>query len=249
MDEKENLHQGHRQRLLEKFNANPDSVSTFELVEIFLFPFLPRINTNDIAHRLIKTFGSVKNIFSASAEKLMSVEGIGKSTAAAIVANAKILTYIFERYFIDSEPICYRSYGLDKQKVVDCFKSNYSESFMVFLLDKKHREITRLTFDDNLAFQVSADVPELTRAIAVNKPYAILIAHNHTSGNANPSSMDDTATAKIYMICNIHGVEFSDHVIVAGNKSFSYRGSSRLIYIEENFNIKKIFDDIDKIKE
>lgn len=249
MSEKENLHAGHRQRLVDRFIDNPNAVSTHELLEIFLFPFIPRKNTNDIAHRLLKTFGSLNNIFSASAKDLMAVEGVGKTTATNLVVSGKMFKLLYEEMLKASKPIVWRNFGLDKNAVIECFQNCINEIFLLVLLDKNHREITRIVFEDNQRLRVSADVPELTKAIAVNKPYAVLIAHNHPSGNPDPSHDDDTATAKIYMVCNLHGVEFADHVIVAKNTAFSYRGSGRLYYIEENYNVNKIFDQIDKIKE
>lgn len=249
MSEKENLHAGHRKRIVDRFNRNPDGTSSHELLEIFLFPFIPRKNTNDIAHRLLKTFGSLKNIFSASVKELMSVDGIGISTATNIVVSGKLFNLLYEEMIAETRPIVWRNYGLDKNQLIQYFDNLSNEVFLLVLLDKSHKEITRIVFDDNQRIRVSADVPELTKAIAVNKPYAVLIAHNHPSGNSLPSRDDDTATAKIYMICNIHGVEFADHVIVGKNSSFSYRGSGRLYFIEENYNINKIFDEIDKIKE
>lgn len=249
MSEKENLHAGHRQRIIDRFIANPDATSTHEILEIFLFPFIPRKNTNDIAHRLLITFGSITNVFNASAKELTAVEGIGKTTASNIMVCGKLFKQLLKAEKAKKEPFVWRNYGLDKNLLLEFFENLTKEIVVFFLLDKKHREIMRIIFDDNKDVEVSADIPELTKAIAVNKPYAVLVAHNHPSGITKPSHDDDVSTAKFYTICNLHGVGFADHVIVGKNSSFSYRGSGRIYYIEENFKIEKIFEDMDNIEE
>ena len=70
MSNKENLHAGHRERMIEKFLNNPQSFSDHELLEVLLFYAIPRRNTNDIAHRLLRTFGSIEKVFSADRQTL-----------------------------------------------------------------------------------------------------------------------------------------------------------------------------------
>ena len=94
MEEKENLHANHRSRMLEKFSNNPNSFSEHELLEMLLFPLIPRKNTNDVSHRLIKTFGSIKNVLNASPKELSSVYGIGAKTASSIALYGKIYEQI-----------------------------------------------------------------------------------------------------------------------------------------------------------
>ena len=89
----ENLHAGHRERVIKKFITSNNGVLDHELLEILLFSFLPRIDTNPIAHRLIQTFGSLKGVFLATTEQLLSVKGIGKKTAA----NIKLIGMIYEK--------------------------------------------------------------------------------------------------------------------------------------------------------
>ena len=87
----EGLHSGHRERLVNKFIEYPDSFSEHELLELFLFTVLPRKDTNETAHRLLQAFGNITKVFSASAEQLMAVKGVGKTIAAQIVLHSKIM--------------------------------------------------------------------------------------------------------------------------------------------------------------
>ena len=84
------IHAGHRERIINKFLGYPDSFSDHELLEIFLFPVLPRKDTNALAHSLLNAFGSISKIFSADAASLTSVRGVGEKIAAYIVLTGKI---------------------------------------------------------------------------------------------------------------------------------------------------------------
>ena len=89
MTAKENVHSGHRERIVDKFVAHPDSPSDHELLEILLFSFIPRKNTNDIAHNLLNRFGSIEKVFACSPTELITVEGIGKKTAERIILELR----------------------------------------------------------------------------------------------------------------------------------------------------------------
>ena len=77
MSEIENIHAGHRERMMKKVKDTPDGLLDYELLEILLFNMLPRINTNPLAHKLIKTFGSVEKVITASVDELMAIKGVG----------------------------------------------------------------------------------------------------------------------------------------------------------------------------
>ena len=77
------MHEGHRRRMYEKLK-NDDGLHDHELLEILLFNAYPRINTNPIAHELIKTFGSLSGVLAADVDRLKAVDGVGESVALYI---------------------------------------------------------------------------------------------------------------------------------------------------------------------
>lgn len=80
-----NHHSGHRERLRNRFIANGDkSLYNHEILEMLLFYPIPRLNTNNIAHELIKRFGSLKNVLTADKNELQSVKGMGETSASFI---------------------------------------------------------------------------------------------------------------------------------------------------------------------
>ena len=87
-------HDGHRERLKKRFLSSPDSFEDHELLEMILFYSIPRKNTNETAHKLLKKFGSIKGILDASIESLMTVDDIGPNSALYIKAISKLLFYL-----------------------------------------------------------------------------------------------------------------------------------------------------------
>ena len=90
MQEERNLHDGHRDRMREKLLKNPDSLSDHELLEILLYQFIPRKNTNEIAHNVLQYFGSMENLIKADAKEILAIPGIGKNTASGITLFSAI---------------------------------------------------------------------------------------------------------------------------------------------------------------
>jgi len=135
------------------------------------------------------------------------------------------------------------SYEQFKNEFINYFYNTITESFIFVLLDKSFNEITRLTFSNGDVGYVNVDSPELSKTIAINKPAYLVAVHNHPSGNPMPSKNDDISTRKLYILCQVHGVTLADHIIVASNKTYSYRSELRLEYIRETANLNKLLND------
>ncbi|MFQ7035313.1 MAG: hypothetical protein ACLRTQ_06400 [Candidatus Borkfalkia sp.] len=78
------MHEGHRQRLYDKFSRDTKALSDHEILELMLFPLLPRVNTNAIAHDLLSAFGDLNGVLGATEKQLCTVRGIGSSAARSL---------------------------------------------------------------------------------------------------------------------------------------------------------------------
>ena len=238
MDNSGNLHAGHRERVLNKLLSNPSAFSEHELLEALLFYFLPRKNTNELAHRLLRAFGSADKVFNASSEQLLSVDGVGERVAGALVLFGQFL----KRYNKEKKDNPYiLNLSCVKEFVENYFDLNY-ETFTLLLLDKNRKLITDIKFCDCSKEKVSADVGDFVTALAIHKPNYVIIAHNHPSNIAKPSADDDATTKKINLLCTAHGVELDDHVIVCKDEVYSYRSDGRLDRIKSTSNLVKILN-------
>ena len=238
MNESENFHGGHRERMIEKVCSDAQALEDHELLEILLFYSIPRKDTNLIAHRLSRFFGSIENVFSAKAEDLVLVDGIGKKTAAMLKTCGMIL-YRIKSAKKPTEKTAF-SFASYKPELIDYFKGEYNEKILIILLDKSHKPITRLGYSSNCRNFVAANTPELVHAFAINKPAGMILAHNHPSGISSPSADDDFTTAKINMLCSMHGVALVDHIIVAGEDVYSYYHKNKLDEIKNSYSIENL---------
>lgn len=236
-------HEGHRERMTKKFLNNPDSLLEHELLEILLYSFIPRVDTNPIAHRLIQYFGSVYGVLHAEPKELALIDGVGKKTANSIRILGKLLDSFSEKNF-KPDDINFGSFEKVREELRTIFTRTNEERMAVVLLDSKYNKKAIVDFCNHDHYTVEADAPEITRAIAIHKPRFAIIAHNHTSGNVEPSRVDDFGTKKINLLCSIHGVALVDHVIFQGKQAYSYRNTGRLIVIKDSSNLDKLIDGI-----
>ena len=236
MKEEQGLHAGHRSKMLNKFFNNPDAFCDHELLEMLLFNFIPRRNTNDLAHLLINHFGGLKEVFDASPEDIATIRGVGIKTATSVSLLGKVFNKIHPTDLGEPKQP-WLNLRVYKQFLIDFFARLTTEKFMFICLDDKYRKIAHSFFDDNKKSNVSAEIPSVMWAIARNNPTFAIIAHNHTSGSALPSEQDDKATAQLTMICSLHNVKLLDHVIVSNNDVFSYRLENRLDLVSAKYRV------------
>ena len=234
MSDLENIHAGHRERMINKFLKSPIAFSDHELLEILLFYSIPRKNTNDIAHRLLRAFGTLEKVFSATADELKAVKGVGDKVATEILVVGRIIELCGKR---GKEKEKLSTLAQLKEVLIDYFREIREEKFLLLLLDNKYKVITKLIFSDENRERVTAEIPEIANAFALHKPTFAVISHNHPSGSIEPSKEDDETTQKIDVLCGIHCVKLIDHVIVSGDKIYSYHYNDRLEQIKKQSNL------------
>lgn len=234
MEKDDNLHAGHRKRTINRFLEYPESFCDHEVLEAILFYALPRIDTNPIAHRLIKTFGSLKNVVMASPSELKAVQGVGDSAA--------VLLNMFGRVSKIIEKSGKKKINLSTPEKVMAFAEEKlaglkQEKFLLLFMNDKRDLLTVLEFSDKKASDVQMEIPELTQALLVHRPAYAIIAHNHPSGDPTPSYEDDIATKKIYLLCSINGTTLVDHVIYANGNFYGYRSNYRMEHVKSQADV------------
>lgn len=234
MDDNE-IHKNHRQRLRKRLFTNPDSLSKYELLELLLFFAVPRRNVNPDAHRLLNKYGSLKNILHANAEDLAQVDGIGEIAAAYLSALGKALDVIEVEKQDDTKIYSFENV---KSYFIRMIGSQPTESFCAVYLAKNGRILLREVYTCNKSDSVEIDVAPFMRAFALVKPHAVVVAHNHPSGNVNPSPEDDSATEKMAMLFSLSNVKLYDHIIVGSSDVFSYRMDGRIDKIIQSVNLR-----------
>lgn len=218
------VHEGHRQRMLKKF-AEGGVTLEHELLEMLLFNAYPRKNTNPVAHALLDAFGSLKGVFEADIRDLTAVEGVGESVAAYIKCVAACAR---PAYSADVAEAYLKNYADFKDFAAMRLRSKASEVLELYLLEKNGRVkyvFSRTNFGEH---SVQLERKEIPSVLASIKPYGLLIAHNHLTGDSRPSPKDDKFTSEIAALCALYGVMLYDHCIYASdNNIYSYFSEGR----------------------
>ncbi|MDE5667295.1 MAG: hypothetical protein K2I29_03550 [Clostridia bacterium] len=233
------MHEGHRKRMYEKLKTDA-GICDHELLEILLYNALPRKNTNPIAHKLIEAFGSLAGVFEADVEQLTEIDGVGENVALFI----KCVAECNKRTKTQSAGVAVlKNYDEFKKFVVARMRGNSKEVLEIYFLTKGGKVKRVSSFTDEERGKVEVDSNKITAIIAKEKPYGLLVAHNHLSGNAAPSVSDDRFTGELQLMCSMNNVVLYDHCIYASdNNIYSYFESGKIEAIREEFSFKRVID-------
>lgn len=226
-----NLHKGHRVRTIKKFLESADSFPEHEVLEVLLFFALPRIDTNPLAHRLVQMFGSLSGVFNATPEQLLTVEGVGERVATQILLISQIVKRILNEQ--NKKEYYLINFASAKEYLFGVFNGLKHEKFVILLLNKKYKLLANVEYSDEEPNSVKAEVPDLVQAINIHKPTYAIVAHNHPSGNVMPSRQDDFTTKKLNVVLELHDVNLFDHIIVSGDKAYSYNQENKIEEIKK----------------
>jgi DNA repair protein RadC len=214
--------EGHRQRLRARLlAAGPDSVADHELLELVLFLALPRRDTKPIAKAMIARFGSFANAIAAPLNELRGVDGMGEAGAAALkTVQAAALRLM--RAELKTAPVLanwdqlmgYLTAVLSRERV---------EQFRILFLDNRNR----LLADEAQARGTVNHTPVYPREVAKRAlelhATALILVHNHPSGDPAPSRPDIEMTREIKAALSTVSVVVHDHVIIGNGAWLSFR--------------------------
>ncbi len=213
MSENKSIHNGHRQRVRERFcETGLESFADHNVLELVLFYSVPRKDTNELAHSLIEHFGSLYAVFEASVERLMEVPGISYNSAVLI----KLFPEVLKRYSLSKQGkgIVLKNIKDIADYVSGFFIGESVESFYVVCLDGKNKVICSEKHSVGSTSVTAVVIPRVIDSAVKHKASGIIIAHNHPSTSAQPSGDDRCITSKIGKLLEEMRIQLIDHIIV-----------------------------------
>ena len=209
------IHLGHRERMRRKFSAYGDEIfDTYELLEMLLYTVIPVRDTNPLAKHLLAAFGGLDGVLSATKDELMTVDGVGASTAEYL---SKVGTLPAALKSLEEQPKAQIS-GFEEigEYLVDYFDGREDYAVAELLLDNSMRPIGIFdVFACDYGKGSVNSTPFLDLAIS-NRAACAVIAHNHPFGPLYPSHAD-LLTQKVIVDGFKHsGIELLDHYLVSG---------------------------------
>jgi DNA repair protein RadC len=213
---------GHRERLRQRFLAGGHAaMPEYELLELVLFNAIPRIDVKPLAKQLLATFGDLNGVIAAPEARLMQIPGVTPrvhlqlkilEAVAHRMARAKVMQRSVLGSWDDLMTYC---------KTVMAYRE--TEQFRILFLDRKNILIA----DEEQARGTVDHVPVYPREVAKRalelNASAIILVHNHPSGDPTPSQADIDMTEQIELACQAIGVVVHDHVIIGRATDASFR--------------------------
>ena len=219
-------HAGHRKRLDEKSNlVGFEFMEEHEQLEKILFTVIPRGNTNEIAHRLLKQCGSLYGVLTAEIEELVKVPGVGNRAAQFLHDLYPILGCV-QRCKLRNEGTKVwdmQTPEMRGQYAKTLFFGKLNEVFYLVSLNKKLQAFRFDKISEGSAEETPVYVQEVVKQAMRTKAYAVVICHNHPSGNLHPSRADLETTRQLYQAMDTVGIHLLDHVIVGGGETISLK--------------------------
>jgi DNA repair protein RadC len=206
-------HLGHRERLRERartggLKALPD----YELLELYLFRSIPQKDVKALAKALIARFGSLAGVWAASAEELSTVKGVG----ASVALDLKLVQEAMER--AGRETVAKRTVISSWSALLAYVRSGMAhearEQFRVLFLDKKNQLIADEVMNHGTVDHAPVYPREVVRRALELSASAIILVHNHPSGDPTPSSADVEMTRQVIDAARVLRIAVHDHLVV-----------------------------------
>jgi DNA repair protein RadC len=217
----------HRKRLRSRFlEGGAAALPDYEMLELVLFRAIPRQDVKPLARLLLETFGDFNRVISAPLPRLMAVKGVGE----AVVMELKIIEAAAQRLMrakVINRPVL-SSWDALLDYCHTAMAHRETEQFRILYLDRKNVLIA----DEEQAKGTVDHVPVyprevVKRALEVNAS-ALIMVHNHPSGDPTPSEADISMTLQVQEAAQVLGITLHDHLIIGKSREVSFRSAGYL---------------------
>lgn len=214
---------GHRDRLRERFAGSPDdALADYELLELLLFRSIPRADTKPVAKALIARFGGLAEVLGAPETLLREVPGVGASVALDLKVVAASARRMARGAVRGREVLSSWESVLDYCRTAMAFETR--EQFRILFLDKKNALIADEVQHVGTVDHTPVYPREVLKRALDLSATAIILVHNHPSGDPTPSRADIEMTKTIVEAGRHVGVSVHDHLIIGKNGFASMKG-------------------------
>lgn len=221
-DTKTPHHTGHRQRLRERFvESGPASLKDYELLELLLFSAIPRRDVKPLAKDLLAKFGSLPELMAAPHTMLTQMEGISDNTATAIKTTTAIAERMIKQEIMQKPVLNNWTRLMDYCHMTMAHETK--EHFRILFLNKKNEMIADEIQGSGTVDHTPAYPREIMKRSLELGATAIILMHNHPSGDPKPSAADIEMTNLIIDAAKPFDITIHDHVIIARNGHLSFR--------------------------
>ena len=213
--------QGHRQRLRQRFiSSGLDGFHDYEVIELLLTLATPRKDCKQAAKAALSAFKTLPAVLEAPIQELCEIEGIGSRNAMGI----RLVKAVAERYF--KKKLIHKDIINNSKQLFDylyhSLRDKTREYFKIIFLDAKNRVVTTEDHSRGTLTGSSVYPREVIHAALRHAAAALIFAHNHPSGDVNPSPEDVAITRQLVFAGKVMGIAVHEHIIIGGDDYFSF---------------------------
>lgn len=229
-----NPSEGHRKRLREKFiESGLSGFHDYEIIELLLTLGSPRKDCKQPAKEVVKRFKTLRGVLEAKPEELQEIAGIGPNNAFGIKLVQEVAREFLKEKLID-KPV-YTSSKEIFEYLYHSMRGLRKEIFKVIYLNSQNRVIDTEDIFHGTVNSSSVHVREVMESALRNTAVSLIFAHNHPSGNPEPSRSDYDITRDLVQAGVIMQIKVLDHIIIGNNTYFSFAGEGFIEQCELNF--------------
>ena len=207
------IHDGHRQRLKERFRRESlDNFDELQVLELLLFYCIPRRDTNPLAHRLLDHFGSLTAVLEASPEELEKVEGISREAATFLPLAIQVGRYYQVRRAAPGDIL--RTTEQCGNYLMPYFFGRETETVFLLCLDAKCKVICCKKVGEGNVNSANIPIRRVVEMALSANATTVVLAHNHPSGLALPSADDIQTTHRVAAALETVEIVLADHIVV-----------------------------------
>ena len=222
------IHDGHREKMRRRYlETGMEGFADHEALELLLYYAIPRRDTNPIAHALMERYGSLSAVLNAPVEDLQKVEGIGESAAILLTLVPRISRQA--RLADAAQETVISSTERAGAYLLERFSGETRELVYLMCLDRKGKLLACKRLADGDVASADLNIRKVVEMALLTSASAVILAHNHPSGVAVPSSSDEAATRQVAEALRTIGVRLVDHIVVADRDFVSMADSGMLM--------------------
>ncbi|NLB78568.1 MAG: DNA repair protein RadC [Clostridiaceae bacterium] len=216
-----NVHEGHRSRIKERYkDEGLDNFSDHEVIELLLFYSIPQRDTNTLAHRMIKEFGTLHDLLEADPRDIERRCKVSLNTAILVSMVAPLSRrYLKQKW--GNRPIINSSTTAGNY-TLSLFAGRIYECFFVICLDSQNHVNHSALVHEGTINEAPVYPRIIVETVLRHKANSIILAHNHPGGSLKASGADIDVTRKICQAMKTISINVVDHIIVAGDRYFSF---------------------------
>lgn len=208
------IHEGHRQRLKDRFRLEGlDNFEERHVLELLLFFCVPRKDTAPMAQALLDHFGSLALVLGATAEELEKVPGVGYNVSTLLTLTTELSRYYASKQ--EEEPKILNNTDAYGKYLVPRFHRRRNETVFLLCMDAKCKLLCCKEVGEGSVNSASIPIRRVVEMALGCNATTVVLAHNHPSGLALPSGEDIQTTRRMAMALDAVDIALADHIVVA----------------------------------